>query len=69
MEHKIYEVITYNYNGKIIHLEVIPTTDNNCTNCFFYSNINCANIENIIRRCIDIRRIYKTSIIFKEINK
>ena len=69
MEHKIYEVITYNHNGKIIHLKIISNIDNDCTNCFFYSNVNCINIENIIRRCIDFRRIYKTSIIFKEINK
>ena len=68
MEHKIYEVITYNHNGKTIHLKVIPSKDHDCTNCFFYSNVNCANIENIVGRCIDIRRSDKTSVIFKEIN-
>ena len=66
MEHGINEVITYNHNGKNIHLKVIPSKDNDCINCFFYSNVNCVNI---VGPCINFRRSDKTSVIFKEINK
>ena len=38
MEHKIDEIITYNFKGEDIYLEVIPTKANSCEDCFFYKN-------------------------------
>ena len=71
MEHKIDEIIPYNFEGEIIYLEVIPTKANSCEDCFFYKNEKtcCSAIRNIIGECDKNNRIDKTPVIFREINK
>lgn len=69
MEHKINEIITYNYKGETIHLEVTPTKDSSCLNCFFYGNYDCDyyfNIRDFIGPCDNNLRTDKTNVIFKK---
>ena len=69
MEHKINDVITYNYKGETIYLKVTPTIDNTCKDCFFYGHYNiCSGIRNIIGICDKIDRTDNTPVIFKQIN-
>ena len=69
MEHKINDVITYNYIGETIYLKVTPTIDNTCKDCFFYGHYNiCSGIRNIIGICDKIDRTDNTPVIFKQIN-
>ena len=35
MERKVNDIITYNNEGETIHLEITPTRDNSCKDCFF----------------------------------
>ena len=71
MEHKIDEIIPYNFKGEIIYLVVIPTKANSCEDCFFYKNEKtcCSAIRNIIGECDKNNRIDKTPVIFREIIK
>ena len=70
MEHKIDEIIPYNFEGETIQLVVIPTKDNSCADCFFYKNEKtcCSAIKNIIGECDKNIRTDKTPVIFKQIN-
>ena len=70
MEHKIDEIITVTINDETIHLEVIPTKDNSCADCFFYKNEKtcCSAIRNIIGECDKNNRTDKTPVIFRKIN-
>lgn len=72
MEHKINEIITYNYKGETIQLEVTPTKDSSCINCFFYSNYDCDycfDIRNFIGPCDNKLRTDNTHVIFKKVIK
>lgn len=71
MERKTNEIITYNYEGKTINLEVIPTKANSCENCFFYKNEKtcCFAIRNIIGECYKNNRTDKTPVIFRKVMK
>ena len=71
MEHKVNDIITYNFKGKNIYLEVIPTKANSCEDCFFYKNEKtcCSAIRNIIGECDKNNRIDKTPVIFRKIIK
>ena len=71
MEHKIDEIITYNFEGKTINLEVIPTKANSCEDCFFYKNEKtcCSAIRNIIGECDKNNRTDKTPVIFRKVMK
>lgn len=69
MEHKIDEIITYNYEGETIYLKITPTKDSTCQGCFFYLKYNsCSKIRNIIGQCDKDFRTDNTPIIFKQIN-
>lgn len=72
MEHKINEIIAYNFKSKIIYLKVISDKDNTCKGCFFNENTDCdvcETIRNTIGYCSNEFRSDNTSIIFKQINK
>ena len=71
MEHKIDEIIPYNFEGEIIYLKVTPTKANSCEDCFFYKNEKtcCSAIRNIIGECDKNNRIDKTPIIFRKVIK
>lgn len=71
MEHKINEVIAYNFKGKIIYLKVTPAKDSTCKDCFFNGKHRTCSpfIRNIIGTCDRICRTDNTSVIFKQINK
>lgn len=71
MEHKANEIITYNFEGEDIYLEVTPTKDNTCQDCFFYKNekTHCYAIRNIIGICNKNDRIDKTPVIFRKVMK
>ena len=71
MEHKINEIITYNFEDKTINLEVIPTKANSCEDCFFYKNEKtcCSAIRNIIGECDKNNRTDKTPVIFRKVMK
>ena len=71
MEHKIDEIIPYNFEGETIYLEITPTKDNTCQDCFFYKNYKtcCSAIRNIIGICDKNDRTDKTPIIFRKIMK
>ena len=71
MELKVNDIITYNFKGEDIYLEVIPTKANSCEDCFFYKNEKtcCSAIRNIIGECDKNNRIDKTPIIFRKIIK
>lgn len=66
MEHKVNDIINYNYNGETIYLKVVEDFD--CINCFFYSIACCSNIRNDIGDCLGSRRTDKTPVIFKKVN-
>lgn len=70
MEHKINEIITYNYEGETIHLKVTPMKDSTCQGCFF--NGKCRTywpcIEHIVGSCDKINRTDNTPVIFTKIN-
>lgn len=70
MEHKANEIITCNFEGEDIYLEVIPTKANSCQDCFFYKNEKtcCSAIRNIIGTCDKNDRTDKTPVIFRKIN-
>lgn len=72
MEHKINEIITYNYRGKTIQLEVTPAKDSSCLDCFFYNNYDCDycfNIRDFIGQCDNKLRTDNIHIIFKKVIK
>lgn len=72
MEHKIDEIIPYNFEDETIYLKVTPTKDSSCRDCFFYLNYNCDScsaIENIIGTCDKNNRIDKTPVIFRKVMK
>ena len=72
MEHKIDEIIPYNFEGEDIYLKVTPTKDSSCRNCFFYLNYNCSScstIRDIIGQCDNNLRTDKTPIIFTSVVK
>ena len=71
MELKVDDIITYNFKGEDIYLEVIPTKANSCEDCFFYKNEKtcCSAIRNIIGECDKNNRIDKTPVIFRKIIK
>ena len=71
MERKINEIITYNQENETIYLEVIPTKDNTCQDCFFYKNYKtqCYAIRNIIGVCDKNDRTDKTPVIFGKVMK
>lgn len=72
MEHKINEIINYNYKGKIIQLEITPTKGRSCQDCFFYLNYDCSScstIRDIIGQCDNNLRTDKTSVIFRKVIK
>ena len=71
MELKVDDIITYNFKGEDIYLEVIPTKANSCEDCFFYKNEKtcCSAIRNIIGECDKINRIDKTPVIFRKVIK
>ena len=71
MELKVSDIITYNFKGEDIYLEVIPTKANSCEDCFFYKNEKtcCSAIRNIIGECDKNNRIDKTPVIFRKIIK
>lgn len=71
MEHKIDEIIPYNFEGEDIYLEVIPTKANSCQDCFFYKNEKtcCSAIRNIIGICDKNDRTDKTPVIFRKVIK
>ena len=71
MELKVNDIITYNFKGEDIYLEVVPTKANSCADCFFYKNEKtcCSAIRNIIGECDKNNRIDKTPVIFREIIK
>ena len=70
MEHKINEIIDYNYEDETIHLKVTPMKDSTCQGCFF--NGKCRTywpcIEHIVGSCDKINRTDNTPVIFKQIN-
>lgn len=70
MEHKINDVITYNYEGETIYLKVTLTKNNTCADCFFYKNekTHCSAVKNIIGICDKTYRNDNTPVIFKQIN-
>lgn len=70
MEHKANEIITYNYKGETIQLEVTPTKNSSCKDCFFYDNYKtcCSAIKSIIGHCDNTLRTDNTPIIFRKIN-
>ena len=69
MEHKINDIITYIHEGETIYLEVTPTKDSSCQDCFFHLKYNCcSNIRNIVGQCDKDFRTDNTSVIFKQIN-
>lgn len=71
MEHKVNDIITYNLKGEDIYLEVIPTKDSTCQDCFFYKNekTHCYAIRNIIGVCDKNDRTDKTPVIFRKVMK
>ena len=71
MELKVDDIITYNFKGEDIYLEVIPTKANSCEDCFFYKNEKtcCSTIRNIIGECDKNNRIDKTPVIFRKVIK
>ena len=70
MEHKINEIITYNFEGETIQLEVIPTKDSSCQDCFFHLKYkSCYNIRNIVGECENEFRTDKTPVIFRKVIK
>lgn len=71
MEHKIDEIIPYNFEGKTIQLVVIPTKANSCEDCFFYKNEKtcCSSIRNIIGECDKNNRTDKIPVIFRKVMK
>ena len=71
MERKIDEIIPYNFEGETIYLEVTPTKDNTCQDCFFYKNekTHCYAIRNIIGICDKNDRTDKTPVIFRKVMK
>lgn len=71
MEHKINDIITYNFKDENIYLEVIHTKANSCEDCFFYKNEKtcCSAIRNIIGECDKNNRTDKTPVIFRKIIK
>lgn len=72
MEHKIDEIIPYNFEGETIYLKVTPTKDSSCRNCFFYLNYNCdscSTIRDFIGQCDNNLRTDKTPIIFTSVVK
>lgn len=71
MEHKIDEIIPYNFEGETIQLVVIPTKANSCEDCFFYKNEKtcCSAIRNIIGECDKNNRTDKTPVIFRKLMK
>ena len=72
MEHKIDEIIPYNFEGETIYLKVTPTKDSSCRDCFFYLNYNydsCSTIRDIIGQCDNNLRTDKTPIIFTSVVK
>ena len=70
MEHKVNEIIAYNHEGETIYLEVTPTKDNTCQDCFFRETCRTcwSNIKNIVGSCDKFYRSDNTSVIFKQIN-
>ena len=69
MEHKINDIITYIHEGETIYLEVTPTKDSSCQDCFFHLKYNCcSNIRNIVGQCDKDFRTDNTPVIFKQIN-
>lgn len=69
MEHKIDEIIPYNFEGETIYLKVTPTKDSSCQDCFFHLKYKfCYNIRNIIGECENEFRTDKTPVIFRKIN-
>ena len=70
MERKVNEIITLTIKGETIHLKVILSKDNTCTDCFFYKGCktNCFAVRNIIGICDKIDRTDNTPVIFKQIN-
>ena len=71
MEHKIDEIIPYNFESETIQLVVIPTKANSCEDCFFYKNEKtcCSAIRNIIGECDKNNRSDKTPVIFRKVMK
>lgn len=71
MEHKIDEIIPYNFEGETIQLVVIPTKANSCEDCFFYKNEKtcCSAIRNIIGECDKNNRTDKIPVIFRKVMK
>lgn len=71
MEHKINEIITYNYEGETIYLQVTPTKDSTCRGCFFYETCRTcwSNIKNIVGNCDKLKRSDNTPVIFIKTNK
>ena len=71
MERKVNDIITYNFKGEDIYLEVIPTKANSCEDCFFYKNekTHCYAIRNIIGICDKNDRTDKTPVIFRKVMK
>ena len=71
MELKVNDIITYNFKGEDIYLEVIPTKANSCGDCFFYKNEKtyCSAIRNIIGECDKNNRTDKTPVIFRKVMK
>ena len=71
MELKVSDIITYNFKGEDIYLEVIPTKANSCADCFFYKNEKtcCSAIRNIIGECDKNNRTDKTPVIFRKVIK
>ena len=70
MEHKIDEIIPYNFEGETIYLKVTPTKNNTCQGCFFYENCRTcwSDIKNIVGSCDKIHRSDNTPVIFTKIN-
>ena len=72
MEHKIDDIIPYNFEGETIYLKVTPTKDSSCRDCFFYLNYNCrscSTIRDIIGQCDTNLRTDKTPVIFRKVMK
>lgn len=69
MEHKIDEIIDYNYKGEIIHLEVTPTKNSTCQGCFFQGKCNpyWPYIKDILDAYDKLQKNDNTPIIFKQI--
>ena len=70
MEHKIDEIIPYNFEGETIYLKVTSVRDCSCRDCFFYLNYkSCHNVRDIIGQCDNKLRTDKTHVIFRKIMK